>query len=305
MNRQGLVLVLVLLAVLALELLAMSAFAVARLAQLGSRIAQADATLQATADNAVEQAIARVDVLAVEAHEPGTDWAAAVEAPDGIAVTARLRRLESWFVLAEAMATPLRGSPAHAAALVRLLPPEAIVAGFPAVLSTPASTSIVSTTATPQGDCALDRGYAPPALPLHADLPLAASTPFGNALGLDWQDAARIADARALPPDASDAAPVLAVLDGPAVLSGRFRGILLVDGDLTLQPGSEVNGLVAVRGALGLAPGARILGAVRAAGVEGGDGEVVYDRCAIETALTAPALIRAYRPGARWRLPAF
>ncbi|MGH7444877.1 MAG: hypothetical protein ACREKM_08380, partial [Longimicrobiales bacterium] len=120
-----------------------------------------------------------------------------------------------------------------------------------------------------------------------------------------WADAARIADARVPPARTATGFAGLVVLDGPVTLADTVTGLLLVDGDLILAPGALVRGLLAVHGTLIVATDARIDGAARVGAFVNEGGRIVYDRCAIEAALTAPALRRAYRHGRRWRLPAF
>lgn len=330
MNRPGVILVLVLIAVIALELLAMSAFGFARIAQLGARMAGRDAALQSAADDAAEQVAAGIDRRAVLARPAGSAWNAAVAAPSGTLVSTELRRLHNGYVLTTATARYAgNGSARRASALVRIIEPAAILAAFPAVLTAFgfASESVsgsappdpgpgpapgpVSPTATspPPGGCAGEPGeaaLAPPDLPLFAHRTYADSLPFGAAVGANWPVVMRIADARAMPLDTVTATvqPALIALEGAMTLDHPTAGAIAVDGDLVMAAGARVRGLLTVHGTLTLEGGAEIHGAARATAVVDEGGQLVYDRCAIEFALDAPALLRVYRHG-RWRVPAF
>ncbi|MGH7443935.1 MAG: hypothetical protein ACREKM_03620, partial [Longimicrobiales bacterium] len=163
MKRPGMVLVLVLLAVVALELLAMSAFGFARVARLGAQTSYADAVLQAAANDAVEQAVSGVDVRMAAARPIGADWEETVNAPPGIASTARLQRLPDGFILARGAATLPRLGTASAAALVRIIEPAAILAAFPGVLTVLGVAGPQAISSPPQPECAMDGGIAPAA----------------------------------------------------------------------------------------------------------------------------------------------
>ncbi|MGH6918134.1 MAG: hypothetical protein ACREJ0_10560 [Geminicoccaceae bacterium] len=102
----------------------------------------------------------------------------------------------------------------------------------------------------------------------------------------------------------SDFFPVIHAPAGLAVGPGAGQGILLVDGDLDLGPGSIFYGAIVVRGRL-RANGAIVHGAVRFAGTSAGLAIRVFaSDCALWRAFSlAPALRRAWRPPGRWWLP--
>jgi hypothetical protein len=87
---------------------------------------------------------------------------------------------------------------------------------------------------------------------------------------------------------------------GNLVLTGaRSQGVLLVEGDVSLEEGSVFVGLVIARGRLTIrADGGRIVGAAVAASAEvgtGADGDsaaVVYSKCAVRGAVSATAVAR-------------
>ena len=94
------------------------------------------------------------------------------------------------------------------------------------------------------------------------------------------------------------------------VSGGAGQGVLVVRGNLTLQPGVRFHGPVVVGGAL-MAEDALIDGALRIA-VEGTGspseligGSVRYRRCALLAALEGSALDGAFRPDRRLWIPAF
>lgn len=305
MNRTGMVLVLVLLAVLALELLALSAFGLARIAQLGARTAYLDAALRVAAEDAAEYAVATIDVAALQARPIGAAWDVDVDSSGHGTASARLHRLPHGFVHARATVAHDSHGHASAATLVRTLEPASVLTAFPAVMSEVGARIAPPVVGEPVPiTCAPDSFIAPVMLPGFARRAVADTLPLGAAIGVSWSEVASFAETDSLPPD-STATPALVVLRGPIVIDGRFTGILLVDGDLTVRSGGDLRGLLAVRGVLRLAAGAQLRGAGRVRLLVDEGGAVVYDRCAIEAALGVRALRRVYRASARWRLPAF
>lgn len=98
----------------------------------------------------------------------------------------------------------------------------------------------------------------------------------------------------------------LVLADGPLrVDGGEGRGILVVDGDLSLGGSFRFEGLVAVTGRLTLADDASIRGAARAASLHATGGRILGDACAVHAAASAPALDRAFIPGMGAWMPAF
>ncbi|MEO5511845.1 MAG: hypothetical protein ABIS27_14545 [Longimicrobiales bacterium] len=102
------------------------------------------------------------------------------------------------------------------------------------------------------------------------------------------------------------ASPV-SLYEHDVTLSGSAgNGILVVLGDLALDGGTFV-GIVMVRGALSLTGGATIQGAVL---VDGGplvldDATVTFDSCAITASLDQPRLLGPFRPRSRRWIPLF
>lgn len=89
------------------------------------------------------------------------------------------------------------------------------------------------------------------------------------------------------------------------VEGGEGRGVLVVDGDLVLQGGFQFRGVILVTGEVFVGPGTRIRGSLHAEIVRIEDAEILRDACAMEKALSAPAMNRGYRPGERWWIPVF
>jgi hypothetical protein len=296
--------VLVLLAVLALELLALSAYGFARVAQLGARAATLDARLRTRAEAALDQTLAHLHGPALRSLPAGTAWDTTVAAEAGTAVRVWLRRLPHGFVHARAEASRPGVGGAAAAALARVLEPDAVLAAFPAVLSLAAALPPLPVVAPAAPGCGPDALTAPALLPSFTVRAAADTLPLGHAIGVGWGALAAIADARELPTDTASM-PQLVALTGSRAITGRAAGLLVVDGDLHLASTAEVRGLLVVRGVLRLSAGARVSGAARVGMLADEGGVVRYDRCAVDVALGVPALTRVYRAGARWRLPAF
>ncbi len=301
MNRSGAILVVVLLAVLALELVAMSALGLARIAQLGAVHTRMRASAQGAAEDAVAYAAATLRAGDVIAHPAGSRWPLGVPEGDTSGVAVHARRLDPGLVLLEA--APERGG-AAAAAILRILPPDSILAAFPAVLST--AMPAYAPAAPPMAGFCPAR-HAPAARPAHALIAADDTLPFGQAAGIRWDHVEAMAAADSTWPGraiGSQEGRFVAVA-GDTVLAGAFLGVLVVRGDLRVQAGSELRGLAVVRGILVLDAGARLQGAARAFAIEDHGGSIAWDRCAVDAALQVNALQRAYRTSTRWRLPAF
>ncbi|HEY8470565.1 MAG TPA: polymer-forming cytoskeletal protein [Longimicrobiales bacterium] len=88
-------------------------------------------------------------------------------------------------------------------------------------------------------------------------------------------------------------------------LSGAGQGVLVVQGDLALEPGAAFHGAVLVTGRITVAAGAVVSGAVRA-GRASVAGAIRFDACALGRALgSAPGLDRPLRPAGRSWVPVF
>jgi hypothetical protein len=88
-----------------------------------------------------------------------------------------------------------------------------------------------------------------------------------------------------------------------SILGGTGFGLVLVDGDLTLEAGAVLHGIALVRGRATVR--GELRGLLRAAAGADVGGTIVRDACAIWRALTrARPLSRPFRPD-RWRLPWF
>lgn len=86
---------------------------------------------------------------------------------------------------------------------------------------------------------------------------------------------------------------------------GEMRGILVVDGDLTITGPAHLVGVVLVTGTLQIGPGVELHGAARAGSLHMDGGSLHRDGCEMIAALEAPSLGRAFRPGNRWWVPTF
>jgi hypothetical protein len=91
------------------------------------------------------------------------------------------------------------------------------------------------------------------------------------------------------------------------IRAGSGQGILVVGGDLTLDPGASFYGAILVLGRIDAAA-ATIHGAIRtgAGAVTPTNATIHYNACTLWRAFTrSPALRRAHRPPGRWWLPSF
>lgn len=304
MNRPGTVLVFALLAVLAMELLAMSAFGFARIAGLGALHEQEHAVLESAVQDALARAIVAIDAHPAAQHPVGTTWSIAIDASAARSaqVSATAERLSARLLRVGAEASNGRGARVRAAALLRILPVAEIMAGFPAVITTalpPGPVGLVEGTDTTQ--CAPAAGL-PVAVPAWITRAWADSLPFGSAAGISWGDLDALA--AGLSPVAADSVRVLLV-SGDTTLETEFHGMLISPGDVRLTASARVHGIVVAGGALVVENGARVHGAVRALVLQDEGGTFRYAPCAIADALASPAFRRVYRPAARWRVPAF
>src|SRR5690606_36169256 len=157
---------LVLLVVLALELLAMSAFGFARIAGLGARHALNRAVLAAAAENAAADALAGLDAAIVAQHAPHARLSLAVPARAPFSTDAMAVVLAHGVVLVRATVRAPDGISARAVAFGRVLTPTDLLAAFPAVVSVldgpaaPLPVELAGDTA-----CSAASRYAPPTLP--------------------------------------------------------------------------------------------------------------------------------------------
>lgn len=307
MIRSGTVLVVALLAVLAMELVALSAFGFARIAGLGATAGREHLMLQLAADDVLAAGVASLDVFDVAGRAVGAPWSIAtpVTLPLGGSATLTGVRAEAGLVILTADATSARGVHVRSRGLLRILPPAAVLQGFPAVVTTnlptaPSAVVEATDTANCSGPAA---SLAPSALLPFTTRSWSDSLVFGDGTGIGWQDAevlAAVSTAAAGP----DSARFLLV-STDSIITGTFRGVIVARRDLRLAPGSEVRGLVSVKGELSVEAGASVRGAARALALQDLGGGFVYDRCAVVQALEVAPLRRAYRAGTRWRVPVF
>ncbi len=101
-----------------------------------------------------------------------------------------------------------------------------------------------------------------------------------------------------------DLLPLVLAEGDLGVFGGEGRGALVVQGDLRLD-GIRFEGVVVATGRTTIGPGASVQGAVRAPVVSLDGGSVRYDRCAVNAAMLAGGLDRAFRPDARMWVPVF
>lgn len=303
MNRAGTVLVFALLAVLAMELLALGAFGFARIARLGALHEQEHATLQAAADDALVQAIASMDARDILDRPVGAQWTVPI-ATSPARVThaaATMERLSARLLLLD-VEVGTRGLSARRRALLRVIPAEDVLSAFPAMITTalPADASLPAE-AVDTAQCG-EGTDLPETLPAWAPLALADTLPLGEAVGLGWSDVEAMAGSAPL---ATAGPPAFAVAGRDTTIDGDFQGLLVARGDVHLAPGARLRGLVSARGELIAASGARVEGAIRALALRDEGADFGYDRCAVAAALDASPLRQVYRSGPRWQLPAF
>ena len=91
---------------------------------------------------------------------------------------------------------------------------------------------------------------------------------------------------------------------GLTVDGGYGQGVLLVDGDVTLDGGVVFRGIIVAQGSVTVR-NATVHGAIVAPGIAMQAGSLVTDRCAVADALALAPLLRAAHPPARSWLPTF
>ena len=301
MSRPGVVLVFALLAIVLIELLSLSAFGFARMANAASRASVQTLALRQAAEAAAWSAAGALDARAAARRAAGTVLQLTAPSQSDLHVSIEAETLSNGFQLVRARAAPDRGAPVGAQALVRVLTRDAVLGGFAAVISThaPITAPLTAGNTAAAPSCI---GDLTDPMPPRRLLEPGDTLPLGDRVGVSWDDLRRIADATGLPPDD---VPRLIHLQGLHTITGVIAGVVAVDGDLILAPGAAVRGLLTVRGTLILHEGAEVAGAVRARAVAAGVGNIRPDACAVSAAFEAPAFGRVYRPGPRWRLPAF
>ena len=307
MIRSGTVLVVALLAVLAMELVALSAFSFARIAGLGATSSREHLVLQLTADDVLAGGVASLEAFDIAARSVGVPWSIAtpITAPlNGNATLTGVRAADDVVVLTAEVRSG-RGVHVRSRGLLRIVRSVSVLQGFPAVVTTnlPTAPSAV-VEATDTASCSGPAASLPPsALLPFTTRSWADSLVFGDAAGLGWQDAEVLA-AGGPEPIEPDSARLLLVSTDSAI-TGTVRGIIVAQGDLRLAPGAEIRGLMSVKGELTVESGATVRGAVRALALQDLGGGFFYDRCAVVQALEVPPLRRVYRAGTRWRVPTF
>lgn len=301
MSRPGVVLVFALLAIVLIELLSLSAFGFARMANAASRASVQTLALRQAAEAAAWSAAGALDARAAASRAEGTVLPLPVSSQSDLHVSIEAETLSNGFQLVRSRAAPEHGASVAAHVLVRVLTREVVLGGFGAVVSTHAPITAPLPAASTAAAPSCIGGVTDP-IPPRRLLEPGDTLPLGDRVGVSWDDLRRIADATGLPPDD---APRLMHLQGLHTITGVIAGVVAVDGDLILAPGAAVRGLLTVRGTLIVNQGAEVIGLVRARAIAAGEGNIRPDACAVSAAFEAPAFGRVYRPGPRWRLPAF
>jgi hypothetical protein len=91
------------------------------------------------------------------------------------------------------------------------------------------------------------------------------------------------------------------------ITGGRGQGVLVVDGDLTMDPGVEFHGAILVAGTV-RAPDLRLFGAIRAPSAAPHElgGVIHFNACSLWRAFAlSPGVGRPFRVGPRWWIPSF
>jgi len=262
--RRGHALALTLFALVLLAVLAAAAFFAASQDERVGRNAVAAVRSRSAAESALHGAIDAWDAPRLDSMTPGAPQRLAASHPiPGSSVTLEVRRLNALLFLLLASDSGKGDVRQQAQSVVRL---AAIETAPAAVRARTIDASLVPYVhggdLAPAGwSCAAAPRVAPALdlLPGAADSVLFRFGPWG------WNELA--AWAAAVPPGGDS----LGVRYEPADLvltGGRFTGVLVVEGNLTLELGAEIVGLAAVRGVVHLrAPAGRIAGQVVASQV--------------------------------------
>ena len=292
--RAGIALLTTLLGVLVLEIVIAGAFHVAmqqrRIATASQRVVQLQfAARSAAAAALAEWAALEVDSIPVGGSRPVSNDSAA----SGIRAEVSLHRLASrlFFLRAEA-SFPVTGESHAVAAILRERTLEEWLAGMPAVVTARESAFEGAIEGTPPGDCAPPVG-APAERPALLLVDSAAARPFSEVAGLDLAAVAH-------------APPAVIVVAGDHSLETSLdESILVVHGDLEVQPGVRFRGLLLAAGSLHLQPGSELHGAVRVANrLTGADAAIRYDPCVLAALFHAHPFLRGpLRAATHWWVP--
>jgi hypothetical protein len=335
--RPGTILILAIFALVALEALAAGMLFVATQERLVASAWADHLRTRLAAESAARVGLAQWDPAFEELLPggrrivPGTEG----ELPGGVSYAASVERLEGDFFLLRGRAWRASAGRRHASAESAIL----LRGRDPA-----ASAAEVDAAITGYGRLVLDRGVRVSAVPGNDATPPDCPVPTPGlalrvlpdslqprsavvsgevgippahaaeqALGpLSWRDAARLADVVEsgelhLSPSNDSTFPLI-YANGDLRVTGAGQGILIVAGDLTIEPGAHFSGVIVVRGQF-VARDATLEGAVRI-GAAGGDasriedGSVTFDACVIARAFAhARALGRPYRTSARLWIP--
>lgn len=262
----------------------------------------------------------------------------------GEAADLAVQRLDSglFLVRADVRVGSGRGAvAARAAALIRTLDPQPLLAAFPAAINVTDGAALESGTVEVATGCGFDdgTGLLGPLLSWDAGVRLDGGTPGStllpplprtNPLAPPLLDALVYAQAgpgdaaprpetagaecRAGPGNWGSVLPthpcygLLPIVRGrgPLRLSGgEARGVLVMTGALTLDGTVRFHGLILTDDSVDIGAGAVVRGAIRARSLTLSGGTVVLDPCERAAAASAPALDGAFRPPSRWWIPAF
>lgn len=274
------------------------------------------------AELGIEQTIAMWNVR-WNAYGRGFGRASTLSTPDGARLTVNLTRLadELFLVASEARAGPARR---HVARVVRLEMGDPLVLAPLAVRNAVDAIAIGDIGGSDESPLGWECPASGFALPPFAVADTNALLRFGH---FDWDALIAVANTRlsnritgAVPRSADEECdtaapenwgeptrsnggpctsyyPVLYAAGDLVVDGGRGQGLLLVDGDLTLQGGFEFFGAVLVRGALlGGAGGARVTGTVLIAELGLSESDLRGIRIALSRCAARKALLGVSRP---------
>lgn len=291
-----------LLGVLVLEVVIAGAFHVAMQQRRIATSYARDIQLQFAARSTAATALAGWGTLPTDSIMVGATFPLAESEVAGLRTTASLHRVAPELFLLRAKARFAGTGETHAvAAIVRELTSAEFFAGVSAAVVAGEAVVAGVIDGTPPAECDLPKG-AP------AQIPGAALEDPGG-----FEGAVALVDPRPFSEVASlDLAGVLSAPPGVLVVPGDFElaadmdeAVLIVHGDLAIQPGVRFRGLLLVGGSLRLLPGSSVYGAIQVGGLlDVEDAAVRYDPCVLAELFRTRSFLRGpLRAAPHWWIP--
>jgi hypothetical protein len=316
-QREGVVLLLALLCILALEVSAVGLHYATLQELRTARSARRDTSMRLAARSAVARVFATwpADIVGnLPLHAVADVPGAATTTADGISATAGIERIGADVLLIRGSATSRLGESVRIGALAATADPRALTAGFSAAVRTEGAVTLHP------GARITDAGNACPTAKPSSALRMAAGallTNAGSITGRITRDSSSTGIDRIGAVDRNTVAAIAAQPDSSAVplryaardsvidtLAGS--GVLVVTGNVEIR-GGTFDGVIMVFGSATISGGTRLNGSLIIAGgsLDLDNATVSFDACAISASLANPRFLGPFRPRGRMWIPLF